>query len=84
MELQKDEIVGYYNNKEYWTLGEVSDFLDTVADYASKDYDWSEKVSGFDDAGYENITQLCDIPKYELNGIEYDLRDFTDNEERYF
>ncbi len=50
--LQKNEIVEFFNNKTDWTIDEVEAFENKLIEIYVEDSDFYDSIAGFNDGGY--------------------------------
>ena len=83
--LQKNEIVEFYNNKTDWTIEEVEAFENKLIEVYNEDPDFIDDISGFNDGGYGKYSVMSDcISDWGLGDIfnhknysSYDIVDLT-------
>ena len=81
--LQKNEIVEFYNNKTDWTIEEVEAFENKLIEVYNEDADFIDDISGFNDSGYGKYSVKSDcISDWGLDGIfnhkNYSSHDIVD------
>ncbi len=68
--LQKNEIVEFYNNKTDWTIDEVEAFENLLIKIYNEDSDFFVDIAGFNDGGYGKYSVMRDCVSYwGLDGI---------------
>lgn len=68
--LQKNEIVEFYNNKTDWTIEEVEAFENKLIEVYNKDSDFIDNISGFNDKGYGKYSIMSShISDWGIDGI---------------
>ena len=68
--LQKNEIVEFYNNKTDWTIEEVEAFENKLIEVYNEDPDFIDDISGFNDGGYGKYSVMSDcISDWGLGNI---------------
>ncbi len=82
--LQKNEIVEFYNNKTDWTINEVEAFENKLIEVYNKDSDFIDDISGFNDGGYGKYSVMSDcISDWGLGDIfnhkNYSSHDIVDS-----
>lgn len=82
-DLQKEEIVEFYNNKTDWTIEEVEAFENKLIKIYNEDSDFFDSISGFNDNGYGKYsTASDDYADWGIDGIfnnkRYSTHDIID------
>lgn len=69
-DLQKNEIVEFYNNKTDWTIDEVEAFENKLIEIYDEDSDFIDDIAGFNDGGYGKYSVMSAyISDWGLDGI---------------